>query len=106
VISDDAGLTRYTDLPEALAEAGGASGARDEWRVHFHVPVFLSAMSGFDTTQSYLKRVLGVLKRTGAARCLEVETYTWDVLPQEYRTTDVRTAIARELTWVRGELDV
>ena len=103
VIADNAGLARYTDLPEALERAGN-DGVRDEWRVHFHVPVFLSTMSGFDTTQSYLKGVLDVLKRTGAARCLEVETYTWDVLPPEYRTTDMCTAIARELAWVRGEL--
>ena len=103
VIADNAGLTRYTDLPEALDRAG-SDGGRNEWRVHFHVPVFLSTMSGFDTTQSYLKSVLGILKRTGAARCLEVETYTWDVLPAEYRKTDMCTAIARELAWVRGEL--
>jgi sugar phosphate isomerase/epimerase len=106
VICGDSGLTRYTDLPEALAEAGAHDEARDEWRVHFHVPVFLGAMSGFDTTQSYLKGALEALKRTGAASCLEVETYTWDVLPPEYRTVDVRTAIARELAWVRDELGV
>ena len=97
-----AGLTRYTDLPEALASAGGTDGPADvEWRVHFHVPIFLDAMSGFDTTQGYLESVLNLLKRTDACRCLEVETYTWDVLPPEYRTTDVCTAIARELAWVR-----
>lgn len=104
VIAGESGLTRYTDLPEALGASGDRAGGYEEWRVHFHVPVFLSSMSGFDTTQSYLKSVLDVLKRTEACRCLEVETYTWDVLPPEYRTTDVRTAIARELAWVRGEL--
>jgi hypothetical protein len=75
-----------------------------EWRVHFHVPVFLASMSGFETTQSYLLAVLDLLARTSACRCLEVETYTWDVLPLEYRTTDVCTAIARELAWVRSML--
>ena len=105
VTSGDAGLTRYTDLPEALdAAERNATGAREEWRVHFHVPIFLEAMSGFDTTQGYLRSVLEDLDRTGACRCLEVETYTWDVLPAEYRTTDVCTAIARELRWVRGVL--
>ena len=78
--------------------------AAAEWRVHFHVPVFLAAMSGFDTTQAYLATVIDLLKSTGASRCLEVETYTWDVLPPEYRTSDVCTAIARELEWVRGRL--
>ena len=53
---------------------------------------------------SGLAGVLKVLDRTGVCRCLEVETYTWDVLPPEYRTTDVCTAIARELAWVRSTL--
>jgi hypothetical protein len=35
---------------------------------------------------------------------LEVETYTWDVLPAELRNGDVATNIARELQWVRTEL--
>jgi hypothetical protein len=95
-------LTRYTDLPDALADTAVDTGA--EWRVHFHVPIFLDAMSGFATTQPYVRAVLDLLARTSACRCLEVETYTWDVLPREYRTTDVCTAIARELAWVRGVL--
>lgn len=102
VTSGEEGLVRYVDLPEALAAEDPSRDA--EWRVHFHVPIFLSAMSGFDTTQSYLAGVLKVLDRTGICRCLEVETYTWDVLPPEYRTTDVCTAIARELAWVRSTL--
>jgi len=103
VTSDKRGLTRYADLPEALEAVNDQAGS-SEWRVHFHVPIFLAAMSGFDTTQPYLKSVLDVLNRTSVCRCLEVETYTWDVLPPEYRTTDMCTAIARELAWVREML--
>jgi hypothetical protein len=44
------------------------------------------------------------LTQAQIATCLEVETYTWDVLPAEYRTTDVSTAIARELSWVRDQI--
>jgi sugar phosphate isomerase/epimerase len=95
-------LEKYNDLPDALAAAGHERGR--EWRVHFHVPIFLESMSGFDTTQSYLARVLDLLDETTASSCLEVETYTWDVLPPEYRTVDVCTAIARELDWVRSRL--
>ncbi len=102
VTSGPEGLRRFSDLPDALASADVSD--RDEWRVHFHVPVFLAAMSGFDTTQAYLANVIALLRQTGACRCLEVETYTWDVLPPEYRTTDVCTAIARELDWVREQL--
>lgn len=107
VASNRGELTRYTDLPEAMTASGGAAlCAECEWRVHFHVPIFLKAMSsGFESTQTYLAEVLAVLDRTSACRQLEVETYTWDVLPPEYRTTDVCRAIARELDWVRTVID-
>ena len=99
-------FVRYTDLPDALA-AAEATGSADacEWRVHFHVPIFLAAMKDFETTQPYLASVLDLLKRQGGCPYLEVETYTWDVLPPEYRTVDVTTAIARELTWARAQLE-
>lgn len=103
VIQADGGLTRFTDLPDALRAAPAPATSR-QWRVHFHVPIFLAAMSGFETTQRYLLEMLHVLEAEQVATCLEVETYTWDVLPPEYRTTDMCTAIARELAWVRDRL--
>ena len=99
------GLARFDDLPDALGAAQQTEGEREEWRVHFHVPVFLDRMAGFDTTQSYLASLLDTVKRRSACDCFEVETYTWDVLPPEYRTTDVCTAIARELAWAQSVLD-
>jgi hypothetical protein len=100
------GLTRYVDLPEALAATAIPAAVHSaEWRVHFHVPIFLSAMNSFDTTQADLAAVLDALKRDPVCPYLEVETYTWDVLPAEYRTGEVCTAIARELTWVRAQLE-
>ena len=95
-------LDRFTDLPEALA-GGGDTGR--EWRVHFHVPIFLATMGDLDTTQSYLASVIALIKRRPAATCLEVETYTWDVLPAEYRNLDMNAAIARELAWARARLE-
>ena len=104
VIRSDGELVRFTDLADALRDLAHHPDAGREWRVHFHVPIFLASMSGFETTQSYLGNVLRVLEEEGVSTCLEVETYTWDVLPSEYRTTDVCTAIARELAWVRDQL--
>lgn len=97
------GLVRYTDLPEALAAAAPGRSSH-EWRVHFHVPIFMAEMDGFSTTQPDLAALLKVLRATGACPYLEVETYTWDVLPAQYRNVDVATAIARELDWVRATL--
>ena len=104
VVRSSGELVRFTDLAEALGDLALTPDASREWRVHFHVPIFLASMSGFETTQSYLAEVLRVLEQERVSTCLEVETYTWDVLPSEYRTTDVCTAIARELAWVRDQL--
>ena len=95
-------LDRYTDLPDALAEADRPGG---EWRVHFHVPIFLERMGDLETTQGYLASVIDLIARRPGATCLEVETYTWDVLPAEYRNVDMTVAIARELAWVRARLE-
>ena len=74
------------------------------WRVHFHVPVFIDQTEHFATTQANLAQVLQLQKMSGFCRHLEVETYTWDVLPEAYRTQSVSQAIAREVDWVRERL--
>lgn len=102
------GLARYLDLPEAMAEddrlAKVAPGEDVEWRVHFHVPVFLEEMRNFQTTQDSLVHLLEYLRHDRVCPYLEVETYTWDVLPAEYRTLDLSSAIRRELAWVRDRM--
>ena len=97
------GLRRYADLPEAFAAAAGKSGDR-EWRVNFHVPIFLDDLGDFSTTQAFIREMLARQRSAPVTRHLEVETYSWDVLPAEYRNVDVDTAIVRELQWVRGQL--
>ena len=74
------------------------------WRVHFHVPVFMNKTEHFSTTQASLSQVLQLQKLSGFCRHLEVETYTWDVLPDQYRTQTVSDAVARELIWVKNHL--
>ena len=96
------GLIRYLDLPEALARGDAARGR--EWRIHFHVPIFLEAMQDFGTTQGFLREILALHRAEPVSDQLEVETYTWDVLPERHRRAEVGTAIARELNWVRERL--
>jgi hypothetical protein len=96
-------LTRHADLDPALATLrdGRAGG---EWRVHCHVPIFLERAGGFHSTQATLKAALACAKAQFVAPHLEVETYTWDVLPPELRRGSRADAIARELAWVLQEL--
>jgi sugar phosphate isomerase/epimerase len=93
-------LTRFLDLPDALASVAPVPGEAREWRIHFHVPLFRRDFGPFVNTQDYLAEVLGLLGRDAHTQHLEVETYTWDVLPEEHRREDIETAVARELRWV------
>ena len=96
-------ITRYVDLAPAFAalRAGEAGG---EWRVHCHVPVFLEVAGSFHSTQPTLKAALACTKAGFVSPHLEVETYTWDVLPPELRQGSRADAIAREMRWVLEEL--
>jgi sugar phosphate isomerase/epimerase len=102
VQSKDGAVTRFVDLPEALAQIDEAHGS--EWRIHFHVPIFLEHMRDFSTTQSFLREILAMHRENPISKHLEVETYTWDVLPEQYRGLPVGKAIAREMNWVKGQL--
>ena len=98
-------LDRFLDLPEALA-AYRRDGGGPEWRVHCHVPVFMAEAGQAATTQPFLDEILRLQNQRMIGPHLEVETYTWDVLPASLRDVDVATAIARELAWCRDRLDV
>ena len=97
------GIARFADLPEALASLDGDAADR-EWRVHFHVPIFLDELAPFASTQSFIRDVLAIHRTSPVSSHLEVETYTWDVLPEPFRSGSVDEAVARELAWVRTEL--
>jgi sugar phosphate isomerase/epimerase len=97
-------LRRTLDLPEAIAAAERDPSALGTWRIHFHVPIFREALGPFLNTQRYLGELLAALGEAEAGAHLEVETYTWDVLPEEHRREDVDDAVARELAWVLSRL--
>jgi sugar phosphate isomerase/epimerase len=88
------------DLPDAL---GGALPAAAEWRVHFHVPVHAAE----HTTQHELEATLAALVGGPAPLTthLEVETYTWGVLPDGPGGDDgLVEGLAAELAWTRDRL--
>ena len=96
------GLDRYLDLGEAFEAFKEAE--RPEWRVHFHVPIFLADLDGFATTRPAMETFLARQRRDPVTRHLEVETYTWDVLPEEHRRDGVVTNIVKEMQWAQGQL--
>ncbi|MBN9246585.1 MAG: metabolite traffic protein EboE [Hyphomicrobium sp.] len=96
-------LCRYTDLADAFASLRNGEKGGD-WRVHCHVPVFLDRFDGLQSTQATLREVLGLCRERPVSPHLEVETYTWSVLPPSLRHGDLAGDIVRELKWVRSEL--
>jgi len=100
----DDGLARYLDLPQAFEALRKGEGVGSEWRVHFHVPVFMDALEHFATTSDFIRDLLAIHRYDPISRHLEVETYTFGVLPEAYRQDDVATAVARELAWTRDQL--
>lgn len=98
-----AGVRRWVDLPEALAAAGDDREAR-EWRIHFHVPLFRADLGAIRSTQPWVAELLRTLAARRYQGHLEVETYTWGVLPAAYRGEPVATAVARELAWTMEQL--
>jgi hypothetical protein len=86
-------LQYYEDLPAALDDNAAPTGC---WRVHFHVPVFMEHIGPLATTQAEIPKCLRHESIQGVQ--LEVETYTWDVVPTAH--APVVDGIARELAWV------
>ncbi|WP_412468076.1 metabolite traffic protein EboE [Pedobacter sp. KLB.chiD] len=98
---NDGSLIRYPDLKEALAEGENPSVA--EWRAHFHVPIFVEDMGLIKSTQSDITAVLNLQKHNPFTNHLEVETYTWEVLPTALKVP-LNDSIIRELAWVKNLL--
>ena len=97
-------LTRYLNLEEAFAAWQKDPAAGKEWRVHIHVPVFLDDLGPFRTTRFAIEDALKFHRQTPLSSHLEIETYTWDVLPDSLKTGDIVEYVCRELEWVKGQL--
>ncbi|MFP6887991.1 MAG: hypothetical protein VB997_10525, partial [Opitutales bacterium] len=78
----------------------------DEWRIHFHVPLHASPGDSLGDTRDHVEGTLDLIAANpGLCRHLEMETYTWEVLPENLRTGDVVDQIVREYDWTLRQLD-
>ena len=96
-------LTRYLNLGDAFAAWDKDPGPR-EWRTHFHVPVFLEDLGDFRTTRFAIEDALAFHRQNKLSPQLEIETYTWDVLPDHLKTGDIVDYVVMEIEWVREQL--
>lgn len=99
-------FARFQDIPVALAHREDLM-SMEELRVHFHVPLQCEKLSDhLSSTSDYLQKVLDVVcKPSRICSEWEIETYTWEVLPQKFQSTDVNEQIVNEYQWTLQELN-
>lgn len=100
----DGKTTKFLNLVDAIDAWKASPGGAREWRTHFHLPVFLDDVGLFRTTRDGITAALRVHAGSQVSDHLEIETYTWDVLPEHLKTGDIIEYVTRELEWVRDEL--
>ncbi|QNF31498.1 metabolite traffic protein EboE [Adhaeribacter swui] len=101
VKNSNGSIQQYPDLPPALEHIQDA--AATEWRTHFHVPIFVDQFNQLQSTQDEIIKTLKLLPGNPVTKHLEVETYTWGVLPPELKQ-ELGASIERELSWVLSQL--
>ena len=98
---NDGSLSHFSDLSEGIDMMEDPN--FEELRTHFHVPIFISDFQVLESTQKDIIDALDLWKKTPYSKHLEVETYTWSILP-EHLQTDITHSIARELEWTLKQL--
>jgi hypothetical protein len=101
VRAGDSAPVFHEDLPLALAAAPPGP---SEWRVHFHVPIYLERFGRLATTQFAVRECLRAAGGLTDCRHFEAETYAWGVLPAELQQPDLAAGIAQEMRWLEQEM--
>jgi hypothetical protein len=102
--NNQGGITRFKDLDLALREAAKPDGSK-EWRIHFHIPLHHEATPLFGNTADHMLGVLDCLKADPSmCRHLEMETYTWEIMPSELKQRNVVDQLAAEYDWALKHL--
>ena len=104
-----AAVALLPDLPAALADAEAR--AADEWRIHFHVPLFAGELDGqgrLATTRPDLEALLTLVSDPDVTTHLEIETYSFGMIPVERRiemgAEGLEDCLELEFRWVLGRL--
>lgn len=94
-------VLHFSDLCEGIKAMNNCN--FKEIRTHFHVPIFLSNFDVIESTQNEIIDALELWKNNKYSKHLEVETYTWSILPENLQE-DITSSIVRELEWVINQL--
>ncbi len=104
--AEDGSINRYKDLDAALSQPSTANHQPPlEWRIHFHIPLHGKPTPLFDNTSDHLLGVMDVLKENPSlCSHIEMETYTWEVLPPELKNRSVVDQLVAEYEWTLRQM--
>ncbi len=92
-------LKRYRDLDVALNSQPSTLNS-PEWRIHFHIPLHFEATTQFGTTRDHLEGVIDALAADPTiCSHIEMETYTWEVMPAAMKNRSVVDQLVAEYGW-------
>src|SRR5205807_2526669 len=102
----DGAIERYRDLDVALTRNSKLKTQNyPEWRIHFHIPLHSHPTALFDNTSDHIRGLLQFMKgHPGLCSHLEMETYTWEVMPAEMKNRSVVEQLVSEYEWTLGQL--
>lgn len=93
-------LTSFPDLPDALATPLSATADSELWRIHFHLPLYFEGDSVLNATAKAMDARFWETVAATPVSHLEIETYTFHVLPPALQAGGIEASIAREFEWV------
>ncbi|CAN5125458.1 metabolite traffic protein EboE [soil metagenome] len=93
---------QFRDIPQAIGSIYDKD--TEEWRIHFHVPVFIDQFDEMSSTQDHILNSLKPLLERSGCKHFEIETYTWEVLPDQLKT-DLKDSIEREFNWTLNAIE-
>ncbi|MBL7116006.1 MAG: metabolite traffic protein EboE [Kiritimatiellae bacterium] len=94
-------VRRFDDLPQALEVDDLTRDAESEWRVHCHVPLYWQGEGDVGSTVDVMTPEFFVAVQQSGCKHLELETYTFDVLPESLKSRGIVASVVDEYEWFR-----
>ncbi|OVE76160.1 hypothetical protein BVX97_01865 [bacterium E08(2017)] len=96
----DGNIQSWPDLPDFLENMP----EQGECRVHCHVPLYFEENDDVKSTSRELADDLFSDVNFSSIEHMEIETYTFDVLPEQLKGRGIVESIAEEYKWVLGKM--